>query len=312
MAKLYRKKPVEIFAEQYTKENESEVIKFLGGYSDSDKISDYSYETDNAIYFYDEEKDMTVIVIKTLEGNMTVSLNDYVICGVNGEFYPCKPDIFEKTYEPVEKYPAAESTFDISDKVNEEFDDDINFFEDIDEDRNDTLYIAVIITNFTELTATAYLDKQTAIEKAYLDLIEKADLLGLEHYQIEHRSIYKNNSIIDAYCINIDGCCLQSYVKEAFVYDVVDNDLLKPGTIVYAGTVTIEYVDKLKENPYITWCTVNKDKTKIYQSEDIDNCNSHLRGYLVRHLPDGYMCTFNQNIPRIDNKIYKIIELAVQ
>lgn len=39
--------------------------------------------------------------IETLEGNMKVSEYDWVIKGVNGEFYPCKPDIFEKTYEPV-------------------------------------------------------------------------------------------------------------------------------------------------------------------------------------------------------------------
>lgn len=40
--------------------------------------------------------------IKTLEGIMTASYGDWVIKGVNGEFYPCKPDIFEKTYEPAE------------------------------------------------------------------------------------------------------------------------------------------------------------------------------------------------------------------
>jgi hypothetical protein len=37
--------------------------------------------------------------IKTLEGYMTASYGDYIIKGVNGEFYPCKPDIFAKTYE---------------------------------------------------------------------------------------------------------------------------------------------------------------------------------------------------------------------
>ena len=41
--------------------------------------------------------------IKTLEGDMLVSLGDYIIRGVNGEYYPCKPDIFEKTYERVEE-----------------------------------------------------------------------------------------------------------------------------------------------------------------------------------------------------------------
>ena len=39
--------------------------------------------------------------IKTLEGTMTADIGDYIIKGVNGEFYPCKPDIFEKTYEKV-------------------------------------------------------------------------------------------------------------------------------------------------------------------------------------------------------------------
>ena len=41
------------------------------------------------------------IVIHTLEGNMKASIGDYIITGVNGEQYPCKPDIFEKTYESV-------------------------------------------------------------------------------------------------------------------------------------------------------------------------------------------------------------------
>lgn len=41
------------------------------------------------------------ITIETLEGKMTASPGDWIITGVNGEQYPCKPDIFEKTYEPV-------------------------------------------------------------------------------------------------------------------------------------------------------------------------------------------------------------------
>ena len=53
-------------------------------------------------------KDVTVselsfeLQIPTLEGTMTVSLGDYIIRGVNGEYYPCKPDIFQKTYEKAE------------------------------------------------------------------------------------------------------------------------------------------------------------------------------------------------------------------
>jgi hypothetical protein len=43
------------------------------------------------------------IIIHTLEGDMKASIDDYIITGVNGEKYPCKPDIFNKTYEKVEE-----------------------------------------------------------------------------------------------------------------------------------------------------------------------------------------------------------------
>lgn len=44
-----------------------------------------------------------VLSILTLEGEMRAGLGDFIIRGVQGEFYPCKPDIFEATYEPVER-----------------------------------------------------------------------------------------------------------------------------------------------------------------------------------------------------------------
>jgi hypothetical protein len=50
-----------------------------------------------------EHYDDTHCTIKTLEGNMRGEYGDYIIKGVNGEIYPCKPDIFEKTYEEVEE-----------------------------------------------------------------------------------------------------------------------------------------------------------------------------------------------------------------
>lgn len=42
------------------------------------------------------------VKIKTLEGEMTADVGDWLITGVNGELYPCKPDIFAKTYEPAD------------------------------------------------------------------------------------------------------------------------------------------------------------------------------------------------------------------
>lgn len=49
---------------------------------------------------YQTDKEMD---IQTLEGTMHANVGDWVITGVNGEQYPCKPDIFEKTYEPVDE-----------------------------------------------------------------------------------------------------------------------------------------------------------------------------------------------------------------
>ena len=43
------------------------------------------------------------MLIKTLEGNVLANVGDYIIKGVNGEYYPCKPDVFAKTYEEVEE-----------------------------------------------------------------------------------------------------------------------------------------------------------------------------------------------------------------
>jgi len=78
----YRKLPVIIDAMQYTgtKESVNELKEFM---------------PDDKYYFHHATG---FPVIKTLEGDHNVSINDYVIKGVAGEFYPCKPEIFEKTY----------------------------------------------------------------------------------------------------------------------------------------------------------------------------------------------------------------------
>ena len=76
----YRKKPVAIEAVQWTGENKKEIFDFV----------------DTGMQFMDDS-----LLITTLEGVMIASKGDYIIKGVNGEFYPCKPDIFEKTYERI-------------------------------------------------------------------------------------------------------------------------------------------------------------------------------------------------------------------
>lgn len=63
------------------------------------------YMIDNSLpdWFMDRVSNNTIVIhedhIKTLEGTMKSEYGDYIILGVNDEVYPCKPDIFEKTYE---------------------------------------------------------------------------------------------------------------------------------------------------------------------------------------------------------------------
>jgi len=88
----YRKKPVVIEAVKLTRANRDEVLEWANG--DTRPALGYSE-------FYPDVQDVA-IYIKTLEGEMRAGLGDWIIKGVKGEFYPCKPDIFEATYEPVE------------------------------------------------------------------------------------------------------------------------------------------------------------------------------------------------------------------
>ena len=83
----YTKKPVTIQAWQFTKENYTKGVPHI-------------FRSKNVSYWSQYGGKDIGGEIKTLEGVMEISENDWVICGVNGEFYPCKPDIFEKTYMP--------------------------------------------------------------------------------------------------------------------------------------------------------------------------------------------------------------------
>jgi hypothetical protein len=84
----FRKKPVEIEARQLTHESGPQIWEWAD--------SKPTYGPDGKI---------TGLRIYTLEGDMQADFGDWIIKGVQGEFYPCKPDIFEATYEPVEDAP---------------------------------------------------------------------------------------------------------------------------------------------------------------------------------------------------------------
>ncbi len=89
----YKKKPVIIDALQWTGLNLTEIMDFVG--------KDLIVETYDAGYQAGTIPLAVGLKIRTLEGDMNVSVGDYIIKGVQGEFYPCKPDIFKETYEPV-------------------------------------------------------------------------------------------------------------------------------------------------------------------------------------------------------------------
>ncbi len=80
----FRKKPVVIEAIRWTGENFNE-------------LADFTLVNHRLIRVLGADN----LIIETLEGDMRAEKGDWIIKGVKGEFYPCKPDIFEATYEPV-------------------------------------------------------------------------------------------------------------------------------------------------------------------------------------------------------------------
>ena len=87
---LFRKKPVEIVANQFT----PEVAE-----SDQDIIELAQWCNGGVNWSVNNNKQQRSILIETSEGTMKANVGDWIIKGVKGEFYPCKPDIFEETYE---------------------------------------------------------------------------------------------------------------------------------------------------------------------------------------------------------------------
>ena len=105
MTKQYRKKPVVIESFQY----DGDLMDRFGKYYVPDWVFD---AIQNGVMYYDSEDSNSPpweLYIKTLEGVHHVSVGDYVIQGVKGELYPCKPDIFEATYEGVSRDEANNS-----------------------------------------------------------------------------------------------------------------------------------------------------------------------------------------------------------
>ena len=88
---IYKKKPVLIEAHRF--DGSSTGCSELRAWIENGKFLKCQVRT----------RDIGPFQIETLEGIMTASPGDYIIKGIEGEFYPCKPDIFDKTYERVEE-----------------------------------------------------------------------------------------------------------------------------------------------------------------------------------------------------------------
>lgn len=99
MPTQYRKKPVTITAMRWTGENIDPVLAFI-----ADGKEDFSHLPGDGVHVgsgIGHTPAIGTLDIPTLEGTMTASPGDWIIRGVKGEFYPCKPDIFDATYEAV-------------------------------------------------------------------------------------------------------------------------------------------------------------------------------------------------------------------
>jgi len=97
MIKRYVKKPIQIEAVELTWGNWNTVCDFV-----SKEISKKGvYLDDSTLKILPEDRTSNTLglLIKTPEGDMLARQGDYIIKGVNGEFYPCKPDVFKKTYQ---------------------------------------------------------------------------------------------------------------------------------------------------------------------------------------------------------------------
>lgn len=87
----YRKRPVVV-----------EAVKWAGTEESANEIISWATEHDGGLYYarYTSAGGGDVLVVSTLEGDMRARPGDYIIRGVQNEFYPCAADIFEQTYEP--------------------------------------------------------------------------------------------------------------------------------------------------------------------------------------------------------------------
>jgi hypothetical protein len=92
----YRKKPVVVEAGQWFKHGDHPAVRHASEKEVRSLLGDKFFRAPNLF-----ERWRAIGIVGTLEGSHIVSPGDWIIQGVKGEFYPCKPDVFAQTYEAV-------------------------------------------------------------------------------------------------------------------------------------------------------------------------------------------------------------------
>lgn len=95
MVRKFRKKPVVIEAQKVTENSFLSIMRWID--EEGGKTGEWCWDKDDDQFIIER-----YLTIETLEGGMRAQECDWVIKGISGEFYPCKPDIFELTYEEVQ------------------------------------------------------------------------------------------------------------------------------------------------------------------------------------------------------------------
>jgi hypothetical protein len=181
----FTKKPVTIDAIQFTGDNLFDCLRFMG---EKQEIIDNLelHATDAPI-------------IHTPEGTMSTSIGDWIICGIKGEYYPCKPDIFAATYSEGERLPQEYPVTVLTVKG--------DIIDQPPPQRRDDLVPSweLVITEFREKYMTSEVSSdEMAVVRDVLDDMTARDSVGRERYGVPLTAHNGRDQLIDAYQEGLD------------------------------------------------------------------------------------------------------------
>lgn len=199
MSKIYDTKPCQIEAIQFTKDNKEELQLFCG---------------DDICYDFSVKDGVAYCWIHTLEGEMQATENDYIIKGLRGEFYPCKPDVFEKKYQEHKNEVSMGTLYDMNKQAvaqektltDKELDEELKVaYEYI---KNHNQYFMLLnndIHNYTLFNLCSIGDKKIKAKNAVQDLKEcllnRGNVIGIDESDIaDALEIWLKDFSNEVYC----------------------------------------------------------------------------------------------------------------